>query len=320
MANISKINFNNTELTIKDAQARNDIISLSSKFPVQINEGGTGATSYTTAVKNLFNSGAINAPNNFLTISSNFENVGYTSINDTKSILGLGSAAYTNSIDYLSSSGGTVTNSINIKEDLYSLSTTSFTTFSGDLDRGFYIKDKFNKNLAYYLGRQSDNGNVTAKINARVYNSTGNTHYDNYIELGVNAATHEKTVSIDAPAWRTALGIGDSSWNSLTLNSNFVKGDTTNGGVFYTKYGGVATVIGLFLRIASVTTTTSAIPMATLPQNYKPQKQLYFPYNSIYLNPGLVHIATNGTISILRSRLATELPAQNFHFTCSYVV
>lgn len=56
---------------------------------VAIANGGTGATTRETAVKNLFNANIGSSPSHFLTGTANFGNSGYTSIADAKTALGI---------------------------------------------------------------------------------------------------------------------------------------------------------------------------------------------------------------------------------------
>ena len=74
---------------------------------VAIANGGTGATTRENACKALFNANIGSSPTHFLTGTSSFANSGYTSIADAKTVLGLKSAAYTESSAYAAASHGT---------------------------------------------------------------------------------------------------------------------------------------------------------------------------------------------------------------------
>ena len=92
---------------------------------VPIANGGTGATTRLAAAKNLLNENVGTGANYFLTMTNSFANMGYSSIANAKTMLGLKSAAYTESSayaaashthSYLPLSGGTMTNDITFAE------------------------------------------------------------------------------------------------------------------------------------------------------------------------------------------------------------
>ena len=72
---------------------------------VEISHGGTSATTRLAALKNLTNENVGTNAQYFLTITDSWGKGGYTSVANAKSVLGLGSAAYTNSNAYLAASG-----------------------------------------------------------------------------------------------------------------------------------------------------------------------------------------------------------------------
>ena len=71
---------------------------------VAIANGGTGATNRLAALRALTEQNVGTNAQYFLTITQNWGEGGYTSVANAKTVLGLGSAAYTASTDYLSSS------------------------------------------------------------------------------------------------------------------------------------------------------------------------------------------------------------------------
>lgn len=88
---------------------------------VAIDHGGTGATTRLAALKALTNESVGTGAQYFLTITSSWGKGGYTSVADAKTVLGLKSAAYTESSayaaashthSYLPLSGGTVTGTL----------------------------------------------------------------------------------------------------------------------------------------------------------------------------------------------------------------
>lgn len=90
---------------------------------VAIANGGTGQTTRLSALKALTNESVGTSANYFLTITTSWGKGGYTSVADAKTVLGLGSAAYTASTAYASAShthnylpltGGTLTGPLTI--------------------------------------------------------------------------------------------------------------------------------------------------------------------------------------------------------------
>lgn len=95
---------------------------------VAIAHGGTGATTRLEAVKALTNENVGTAATHFLTITTSWGKAGYSTVANVKSILGLGSAAYTASTAYAASnhnhdstylklSGGTMTGQLVINKN-----------------------------------------------------------------------------------------------------------------------------------------------------------------------------------------------------------
>ena len=93
---------------------------------VAIEHGGTGATSRLNAVKALTNENVATAATHFLTITTSWGKAGYSTVANVKTILGLGSAAYTASTAYAAAShthnyvpitGGTMTGQLVINKN-----------------------------------------------------------------------------------------------------------------------------------------------------------------------------------------------------------
>ena len=81
---------------------------------VAIANGGTGATTRLNALKNLTNENVGSSANYFLTITSSWGKGGYTSVADAKTVLGLKSAAYTESSDYVPNTQAGMNAAINL--------------------------------------------------------------------------------------------------------------------------------------------------------------------------------------------------------------
>ena len=86
---------------------------------VAIANGGTGATTRLNAAKALTNENVGTDATYFITMTTSWGKFGYTSVANAKTVLGLGSAAYTASSDYATSSHthGNITNSGTITSD-----------------------------------------------------------------------------------------------------------------------------------------------------------------------------------------------------------
>ena len=83
---------------------KSDLAASKITGAVPIAHGGTGATTRLAAAKNLLNENVGANATHFLTMTSNFENMGYSTVANAKNVLGLSS--------YLPLSGGTMTGGI----------------------------------------------------------------------------------------------------------------------------------------------------------------------------------------------------------------
>ena len=121
---------------------------------VAIANGGTGATTRLNALKNLTNENVGSSANYFLTITSSWGKGGYTSVADAKTVLGLKSAAYTESSEYAPSSHthGNITNG-------GALQTTDITIANGDK---LVVTDSSNSNKVARASISFD-GSTTSK-------------------------------------------------------------------------------------------------------------------------------------------------------------
>lgn len=164
---------------------------------VAIANGGTGSTTRVNAVKSLLNENVGTSAQFFLTCANNWANDGYTSVADAKTVLGLGTAAYTASTAYAAAShshsylplgGGTVTGTITsnksgpnivLKHPNYAKndavgSWTYFETLDKNNARTAWIghsssTDK-SVHCGFYLRKQTTNDEVNLAVH---YNASG---------------------------------------------------------------------------------------------------------------------------------------------------
>jgi len=131
--------------------------TITSTLP--ISKGGTGATSRTAAVRALFDEGVEGNATHLLGITSDWRKCGYVHTSSLQSILGLRSAAYTESSAYLAANGKAVSASAADKATKLASSKTITVNFEYDHERyGRYYAGKVTTDLS---------GNVTININGR---------------------------------------------------------------------------------------------------------------------------------------------------------
>ena len=314
--------------------------------------GGTGTNSLTTAVKNFTNDNISTSTNYFLTITTSWARVGYCIVSDAWKVLsgnttngilpiskgGIGvTTATANRVfaapngsngtpsfralvaedlpshthSYLPLSGGTVTNSIYIKEDNYDISTSG--TVSAATDRGFFVRDKNSRNLAYFIGRQATNGDVTLMINARRYNSA---NVNNYIYLKVTNNGTKSVELSDPEAWRNALELNDSGWLSLT-NADATTG--FSGTIYYRKIGKLVQVKAYQIKLKKA--LSSDVTIQSVPSGYRPPTTIATWGGSKDYYPTLVLIGTGGNIHLYNTQGNANYPANtNFNFSVMYLL
>lgn len=106
-----KTKLDSTAAVSFDGSAAQDAIPVTGTLG--IGNGGTGATTRLNALKALTNEGMTTSnAKYFLMINDSWANGGYLSVADVKTVLGLGSAAYTASADYVAKSGDTMTGAL----------------------------------------------------------------------------------------------------------------------------------------------------------------------------------------------------------------
>ena len=100
--------------SIADIQNNTSGTSSNVTGTVAIAHGGTGATTRLNALKALTDENVGTNAQYFLTITNSWGKGGYTSVANAKTVLGLGSAAYTESSDYVPNTQTGVNNAINL--------------------------------------------------------------------------------------------------------------------------------------------------------------------------------------------------------------
>lgn len=187
---------------------------------VAIAHGGTGATTRLSALKALTEQGVGTNAQYFLTITQNWGQGGYTSVADAKTVLGLKSAAYTASTDYLSSStkyagsssaGGAAT-SANIlnKNNAAGATTTGVQYANGQLTVGTADGNAVEgSNASYKLWSYPAGGTAvgggTANIqNLRLYWSTAYFR-DIFLSPNNDSIYHRAVINNSAKPWYVLL-------------------------------------------------------------------------------------------------------------------
>ncbi len=193
---------------------------------VAIANGGTGATDRVNAVKSLFNSNVGSTLTHVLGIKSTTESpwntAGYVDISSLKTGLGLGTAAYTASTDYLKTSGTqdksgdiyfTVGNP-NIKRSSLTYGTTPSSNVY--MCYGFYDKDTTRVGGVEYCARNS--GNVDAKLFANARQT------DKWASVSVCAYDGTTDNRAFFPDGNGAMNLGDSShkWKQLYASTTTI--------------------------------------------------------------------------------------------------
>lgn len=153
-----------------------------------------------------------------------------------------------------------------------------------------------NNNVMGYIGNNYDTSDSSvSRILAR--RRVNGTTYDNFLDLAV-LSTGSPYVGIPnsaKTAWRNALGLGDSDWQSLTNSSEF------SGTIFYRKVRDVIYISG-WIALTSNLSAKSLRTIATLPSGYRPSKltigTCYIDSTSISNRTASIIVYTSGDIEI----------------------
>lgn len=198
---------------------------------VPIANGGTGATSRLNAVKALMNENVGTGAQYFLTIIGTWGKAGYTSVADAKTVLGLGSAAYTASTAYAAASHthsylplsggsmtGTITTSASTPLKLNNASVTTGAQPSSTLQT-FYISinEKTGSNyLQQFGGMLNKNGSSYIRFYAKpnIANATG--YILEWIATSSNCTLQPQTNNI------ALLGASNNRWEQIWCHQSSI--------------------------------------------------------------------------------------------------
>ena len=166
---------------------------------VAIANGGTGATSRLNALKALTNENVGTNATYFLTITDSWGKGGYSSVANVKTVLGLGSAAYTASTAYLASTTKYAASS-SVGGAATSAAKLTNTAKIGDTNKPVYFTaNGVPEAISYTIGKSVPSDAVFTDTNTKV-TSVGN-HYapsaDTSAELSASATGATAAWSID---------------------------------------------------------------------------------------------------------------------------
>lgn len=203
---------------------------------VAIANGGTGATTRLNAVKALTNESVGTAATFFLTITNSWGKAGYTSVADAKTVLGLKSAAYTESSDYVHMSGNETvggakifSSGIGIVNSSPSLTLKDTNGVKGSTDGwclGEWFNDKDNKYLGYIsVGRYGGNTDLHNALTFRTY-TTATASDTTYFEVRVICYTTTNNDYMFAfepdASSRVLLGRSSRKWKEIWCDQSSI--------------------------------------------------------------------------------------------------
>lgn len=220
---------------------------------VAIANGGTGATTRLNAIKALTNENVSTNATHFLGLKSDWSKVGYFSLAECKTLLGLGTAAYTASTAYASANhthsylpltGGTLTGALN-----QSCAVPTYNCFDTDLTKGtnpssaqwlglLFCDKTGNSGTKYRAGAVETNVTKTGETQTylRAYNWKADTATEEHIAIcypkdgtpytiAPTPATSDNSTKIATTAYVKAQGYITSS-GSITGSSGSCTGNS----------------------------------------------------------------------------------------------
>ena len=229
---------------------------------VAIAHGGTGATTRLAALKALTNENVGTSAQHFLVITDSWGKGGYCNVANAKTVLGLKSAAYTESSayaaashthSYVAKSGDTMTGALSLKTNsgnairFYDTGATKGTAPSSNRTHYIEFFDKDGKRMGWFGSIYYTNKGTRINLSARKSNAAGDTaeagigvHVDaNGTAYGFapTPAAGDNTTTIATTAWvRARLGNGEKGmvpsgvWAERKNNTEYTAG--TNGWVY----------------------------------------------------------------------------------------
>lgn len=301
---ISKINIDETQLLIKDAQNRQDLASLST----EVQSISTDLTSLSTS------------------ISTNLNSL-YTEVQSIST--DLNSLSTSISTNYLPLSGGTLTGELTTSSHLTIKDDTLDTNSLEEMwPRHFSIKDKNDTTRGYFEIYQQPDGTQGFQIEAqRLIN-------DNPIYNGIRLAitsTGERLIRVSPnaeSAWRNALGASDGVWPIKfggTSQSGIIKvvgtttSEVTKGIINIYKWGKFVNIIAdPVIYLATAVGAEGSAAIGTIPSGYRP-KHAIRDVGGSYNNKGDILISTAGAISFTGNGTA-KAAIHNIYFNITYVI
>lgn len=220
--------------------------------------------------------------------------------------------------DKVNKSGDTITGVLNIDRNSSNVgayrttwSAYGLTTLPTDNNQyidSFLCLDKYNNRNFLIRNHIYSDGSTQTDLKAMQSN----------IFHGVNlkiANNGTRTVAFDEPsAWRNALELSDSGWQSLTNNTKF------SGTIYYRKIGKMVEVVAYQITLASALSSASVV-LAQLPSGYRPS---YNTYGSAGINNsygGNILIYTNGEILFSKNYHDTSISTtQNIYFNSVFFI
>ena len=198
----------------------------------------------------------------------------YSAPDGTRTVTVTHPAAWRSAIGAVNIDGDTMTGSLTISKDASSL--------------GFWVKDnrwELGDTVASAMwagihGMKDASGNNVGIIqscydtNKKSYlqftcrNKVGGSNVDHILALTV-AADGTKNVNLDttaSEAWRKALKVNDSGWQSLTNSAYFT------GTIYYRKVSGMVTVNFPEIKLVNARDNSDWTTIGTLPSGYRPDK------------------------------------------------
>ena len=302
-------------------------------LPLTIAQGGTNATSYSTAVKNLFGNDNVSTSSaHFLTITSGFNRVGYCNVASAWSVLkGNMVKADIPALDYLPIGGGTATGDIFVKKATFARFISKATGITND------TAPSTNTEIGLY-GTQDSAGTWMSFIQT-MYNMDKSTQLNMMIKSGSQQqnfqlkvdsnGNHSVTVT-SSSAWRKGLGAdsngywplsvggtGQSGTNTATATMNTT--NTSTGVITCRKWGKMISVVNSTALQLKADLTSGSIAVATVPEGYRPSSNQLLLYGTTSVI-GFGYVDTSGLLSLFKPSYANVPKATSIYLYATYML